>query len=100
VLISAELMHVPTCMLALLLGHLHKRIKNIIIWELNVHTVNRVELSAYLSEHIGDLALHGGKCHDHQSLLVPVLQMQLELMNYNGPEDHIKINKLRITLKT
>ena len=75
-------------------------LKILIIWELNVHTVNRVELSAYLSEYIEDLALHGGKCHDRQSLLVPLLQMQLELMNYNGPEDHIKINKLRITLKT
>jgi hypothetical protein len=87
-------------MLALLLGHLHKRIKTLIIWELNVHAANRVELSAYLSEYIGDLALHGGKCHDRQSLLVPVLQMQLELMNYNDPEDQIKINKLRITLET
>lgn len=54
----------------------------------------KIELPAYLSEYIGDLALHGGKCHGRQLLLVLLLPMQLELMNYSGPEDHINTKKI------
>jgi hypothetical protein len=52
-------------------------------------------VSAYLSEYIVDLALHGGKCHDHQLLLVHVPQMQLELKNCNVPTDQSKHKKIK-----
>jgi hypothetical protein len=56
-------------------------------------------VSAYLSECIVDLALHGGKCHDHQLLLVHVPQRQLELMNCNDPTDEVNTKKNQESLR-